>query len=216
MNSIILSVFLAQASLASGPDLGEAQAAASKFLQERQENRKQSVKEKIEEETAQAQKAQEELSALGSQAQRLQRMMQADASKLSQAAQALASDMAALLNEMTQASGRVARLAQGLREDAELFYLAGNLSGLGLEVQKKSQDIADQVCLTVVQPLRRRRMKDEANRLGATAPALAEAGIRFSEETDRLSDLVHGRRSGPRRDPSRRRRNFCDPTEVWP
>lgn len=216
MNSIYILVLLAMTSRASGPDLGATQTAVSKVLREQQENRKQSIKERIEEETSQTQKTQESLSSLGSQAQRLQRMMPGDASRLSQAAQALSSDMGTLLYEMTEASGRVARLAQGLREDTELFYLAGKLSGLGLEVQKKSQDIADQVCLTVVQPLRQRRMKNEAKSISTAAPALADAGIRFSEETDRLSDLVHGRRDGPRRNPNQRRRNFCDPTDIWP
>lgn len=213
--NIIFLVFLAQAGFALELDLPQAQIAAAKVLREDQDSRRQAAKQKIKEETGQAQKIQENLASLGAQAQRLGRMMGGAESRLSLAAQALASEMGALLNDMTQISGRVAKISQGLREDMELAYAAADLNGLGMQIQRSSQDIADQICLMVVQPLRQRRMKDEASRLASTAPALADAGKRLSEETNRLSDLVHGHRGGPR-NPQRHRRNFCDPTDIWP
>jgi hypothetical protein len=195
--------------------LNKAQQQASQLIDTNRENRNRALGLKIKAEISSAEKTEEAFSFLNSRAQQVRRLLGAsDPNRLSEAADALSFSMGKLTQDLMEASDRVSRIAQGASENPELLWASGELASSGRSLLRLSQDMADQICLVIVQPLRQRRLKQPAQQLSTLAPALLGAGERFSAETDRLLDLVAGDRNQPRTHP--RRRNFCDPTDIWP
>lgn len=127
---------------------------------------------------------------------------------------ALNNAVRSVLNNVNAVSRIYFQIAGG--RDPALVELAQSLDDRGGRIWRASQDSQDQICLMVVDPLHQRKMYQEAQPLATTAPTLAIVGEQLSEQTFRLVNLVTGRSQNPRVDPSRHRKNPCDPSDIWP